>query len=340
MAWLRELIRGEKKEDIKPELIKYFGKRYPEFNHQKIGVLVEELMSCFNQFIIDKCTGYCNANECKNLNLKLIHPNTYTPEENKLYMNVTVKKNKEGKYYYYAKEEDNLERLITLVFNKNYGAKFLCLNQFPIPETQASSHIDLLIEHNNTLDFIELKQWKNPADSPIWAVSECIKNVYLFLHFWHHLYNKYEYSNKIEDYNKFKEKYNIDKITKFRLIILAPKEYFESHNKTKNAALDNAFKDFCLLMQNKIQEDLRAKTGIKKLEIEISVKVLNFTNERFEEIKKIIVKKHIKKYENLDKMDLKAENKGNKTENPIELKNYLNILNNEDIKNLTSWFEE
>lgn len=75
------------------------------------------------------------------------------------------------------RSEELIERLICLT-NENNNKILSCKNQIPIKDKNNPSHIDLVVENDNYINLIELKQWDNSKNPPTYAIVECIKNLY------------------------------------------------------------------------------------------------------------------------------------------------------------------
>ena len=117
----------------------------------------EELLKQITKSInIEKASGYYNANEYpKSEEVKFKHPNVCKTDDEK--NNFSATKNEDKKFK--TKPEDNMERMIKIVFNKN-NSKCNIQNQIPIPDEGQVSHIDLMIRKDDTIiELIELKQW-------------------------------------------------------------------------------------------------------------------------------------------------------------------------------------
>lgn len=239
---------------------------------------------------------------------------------------------------YRTKPEDNLERMIKLSGQK-LDNNIIYENQVAIPDTNQASHIDLLKKYDNTIEIVELKKWENTSNPPTWAIVECIKNLYMFLNFCIHLKSNTSYKG-IEYVKKFKNKqlknnglgiYDIDNIKTFKLIVLAPKEYYdETHfaginNKPK---LKVVFKKFCELLEKSIERDINQKLN-KNYHIKIEIKYFTLlkggkpkAKEVYENIKNNIIMDFIAK-ERAQKPNWRPNNKDNTGD--IDLSSYINI---------------
>ena len=153
--------------------------------------------------------------------------------------------NKETVFLPYRIEEA-LERVLVAV-NNDFK------NQIALPD---GGHIDFVMDINEdkkTATFVELKMWTNNSDSPLYALVECLKNYYLFK-------NLGDIPECEGMKKNFEKKYKIEKIAK--LIILAPKEYYDLYNKTKNTSF-NKLKDLVL----KIKDIVNIKIEMKYIDV-------------------------------------------------------------------------
>ncbi len=294
-----ELNSEHKHPEIKEKNAVYFNnksgfRKLVEIND--INQLAELVMKPFKTIDIQNITGYINSGEeiiNKKTNRKFKHPGACKTEVQKNNFSATII-NINGKNEYNTKPEDNLERIIKLSFHK---LKKECENQIPIPDLNQASHIDLLRRNDKTIEFIELKQWTNPNNPPTWAIAECIKNLYLYLHFNRHLYpqNQFKYFNNIKHFcdNKL---YDISNIKTITLTILAPIEYYEEFFKYKEGdKLKSKFGEFCKCLRNIIEDDLRRKLSKTNLKIEIKIMYFNFSKNEYESIKDAIIEHHVHK---------------------------------------------
>ena len=271
---------------------------------------------------IEKASGYYNANEYpKSEEVKFKHPGKCKTDVEKC--NFSARKKKNGKFY--PSPEDNMERMIKIVFNKN-NSKCNIQNQIPIPDIDQASHIDLMIRKPDTIELIELKQWYNDKNPPTFAVAESTKNLYMFLHF---NKNMNDESNKyLSNIDKdFQDMFSIEGINTFILTLLAPEEYYVDHFRN-DSNLKEVFKEFCDELQGCIQEDLKKKLNNKNLKIKINIKSFNFSREEYDEIINNIIEKHLKENNQICKV-------GEKTEN-IDLSKYSEYLN-DVCSNLINW---
>lgn len=128
---------------------------------------------------------------------------------------ITFSKLETYKYAKIYRTEEGLERIITIL------SKNKCKNQLV---TLDEGHIDLVFTDNKGTKFIELKQWKNDGNSPLFAIVESLKNYFLYLKL---LNSKdcIEANNMLTQYAGF----NVNE-----LLILAPFEYYYSYWKAKN----------------------------------------------------------------------------------------------------------
>ena len=235
-------------------------------NDQKINPLMQDKAKIFNtktdfldSNVSDKDIYDIVAKFMKYLNNEIAittfkHPNCYKKDEDKNTFSATKIKDKKGEYYL-TNPENVLERIIKIFTGYQ--------NQIPIPDINQAAHIDLMKkEENQTIEFVELKQWVNKP--PLWAVAEAVKNLYMYIHF---------YTNDISN------------IKQFKLTILAPKEYYDifkgEDDKYKKAY--NTYKKFCYEFKNYIETDLENKLD-KKFEIVFSTKYFDFSREEYNDL--------------------------------------------------------
>ena len=102
--------------------------------------------------------------------------------------------------------ENILERAITAANNIESKTFY---NQYPFSKGE---HIDLVRKTENSTEIIELKQWNNDKDSPLYALIEILKYYYLLADPKHTMYKPKTFLTQKE-------------ITD--LTILAPQEYFD-----------------------------------------------------------------------------------------------------------------
>ena len=112
--------------------------------------------------------------------------------------------------------ENNLERLIALE-NRNNTTSII--NQFPTPD---GGHIDLVYIKNNELNIVELKQWENGKDNPLYALVELIKNYKLL------------YDDKNSNVRGYFKIASPDKYIQVNLILLAPQKYYDDYFNKKS----------------------------------------------------------------------------------------------------------
>lgn len=177
---------------------------------------------------------------------------------------ITNKKTKES-------TENILERAITLANNSEEKDSFY--NQYPFDLGQ---HIDLVY---NKTEIIELKQWDNKKDSPLFALIEILKYYSLL---------------KNPKHIEFRKEKNCLKQEQIKtLTILAPLEYYENFRISK----DLISKDLKILVKQ-IEK-------IKK--IKINFECLDLDKDIFIKIKKSLEDKNGQKIEDLLKNKNKIE---------------------------------
>ena len=278
----------------------YKNKRpFFKLENKDVEKIAESLFkSITGKIVIDKKTGYRNE---KIKNALFTHPSIGCKEnDDKNTISATKRKNKNGTFYLYSEPEPNMERMIKLAWNK-YKKDGVCENQFPIPDTNENKgiNIDILIKREHSIEFIELKQWSN-GDNPAFAIAEVIKNLYVFIHFYKHLFVfDYEFREDF-DIKEYKKLYNLDKVNKFILTVLAPTEYYSGYFKNKEIKnkelLKENYKQFYDYLKNLVQEDLREKLNKNDLEIEIRIKSFEFSREKqYDVIKDKLIKDKIEK---------------------------------------------
>ena len=223
----------------------------------------KELISKISSVIkLEHLIGYKNDGKSS----KFKHPDKCKSDEEKNCFSST--KNKNGNFK--KKPEDNLERIIKLAWKKS-GKNGVYENQYPIPETDNGSHIDLLMKKDDFIEFVELKQWKNDLNSPAFAIAENIKNLYLFLNFNRHLFSDYAFKKGFNR-DEYKKLHDIEGKNKFILTVLAPEEYyFDWFNNSKE--LKEAFYEFCRFLEKFVALDLKEKLN---LNVKIEIKILSF----------------------------------------------------------------
>ena len=211
--------------------------------------------------------------------------------------------------------------------------KIICENQIAIPDTGTASHFDLLKKYGKTIEIVELKQWDNTSDPPTWAVAECLKNLYMFLHLSRHIFSDKDFPQKksVVDFKKKQMKdcislYDIDNTKIFKLVVLAPKDYYDYFFESDKPRLE-AFGTFCRILEKETEEDLAKKLG-KKYDIQIEILQFNFARENgdnsYEKITNAIIKDHISKRD--WKPDLKVRKSDNvevQNTGEIKLSNYI-----------------
>lgn len=191
--------------------------------------------------------------------------------------------------------ENNLERLIALV-NENNTTKII--NQFPTPD---GGHIDLVYVKDDELNIIELKQWENGSNNPLYALVELIKNYKL-------LYD--EKNSNVRDYFEINSP---DTYKNVNLILLAPQTYYNDYY------CEKSLKSFFKLIEN-VKMNLS-----KKINLNIYIKsIVDFSRHDFEPI----VRKKIKK-------DYFTNNKYML----LDWKNLLQEINNIEQLKIEKWFD-
>ena len=169
--------------------------------------------------------------------------------------------------------ENILERAISYINNNQIKDSFY--NQYPF---DAGQHIDLLRRTKQDFEIIELKQWDNDKDSPLYALIELLK--YYFL-----LSKKEHLSFKKE--NQYLKQEQIREFT-----ILAPLEYY------KNFDFLNTFGEL-----KKLSDNLTAYLNKKRNNhIKISFKYFNLDRNIFENIKNSLVDKEGNSLKNKEKI--------------------------------------
>jgi len=256
-------------------------------------LIAEELMSQFKkiEFKFKDGDGYYNREKYEEC------PNKYkTPSEGSVLSNrdtfsATLINNK-----WYTKCEDVLERMIKLAYKYRSEKKEVLENQISIPDTKNASRIDLLRKDDETIELIELKQWDNANNPPTYAVAECIKNLYMFIHLYWHLYidqDGYKGDKIIKNFKIASEKkhikiddiYNIKDIKNIVLTILAPEKYYADYFECSNKdILKKSFDTFCVILEKGVQEDLQKELG-KSYNIQIKLKTIeNFDKDAYTQL--------------------------------------------------------
>ena len=280
----------------KPELFLEFLDNY---NEKKCKNIFNIILTNLNSFIdltdekkqynnsvnsLEKINKYkCIINDYKNFKKNdLFHPGKYKNDNDKNTFSASLKKDKDGNYYLYTNPENVLERLIKISINSK---KINIENQIPIPDKEKASHIDLVKKNEKNFELIELKQWDNDKDTPLWAIVESIKNLYMYIHYWKKLSADKDYFNAFykNNYQTILSEYDFSKVKKCKLTILAPFEYYKLHFCNDNndfgiKRLNNYIK-LCKTVETLVKEDLNNNN----IDVDISIltKYFNFTRDRY-----------------------------------------------------------
>jgi len=342
MGLMNYLINNEKNKIYRYRNLFVNKSGFGKLADENIENLVNEIINQFHEITLD-IRGYYNGIKTDDSSIdKLKAPSEGCKKASqKNIFSARIEKNN----IYKTSPEDNLERMIKLSGQK-LDKEIIYENQIAIPDTSQASHIDLLKKYDKTIEIVELKKWENGNNPPTWAVIECIKNLYMFLHLCKHLNNdNYTNAKSVEKFKNVQAAedglkiYNIAGVKAFKLIILAPKEYYEdTHFSEQNnrPELKNAFKRFCTLLAKGIEKDVNAKL---KQNYDISIEVKYFelepnTQDVYEKIKNNIVERHIaiqKQKNPAWEPIIKEQKSGNKTKNTgeIDLSNYIDINSQE-----------
>ena len=209
----------------------------------------------------------------------------------------------------FGQPENTLETLITLSL-KDCNKFDRVVNQLYVPD---GGHVDIYCEKDDECFLIELKQWKNCCNSPLYSIVEVLKNYYLM-----------QEECFIDHYKQT----NFKKINKINLFVLAPKEYYKDYNYSDDSVLNHSWQLLNSFMNNLIPQ-LKTKTK-QKPQINIKLASIDFSNKDYEAFCKKIQKE-------IETEQGKKLKKGMKPINKLNLTNYLKYLSSMDREKLLNW---
>ncbi len=251
----------------------------------------------FSEYLADKVND-----AVKNKVNRYEKKTTNNKEEDNIRDGFKIANNTKGVQF--GQPENTFEKLIAYMLDEEHCFKMV-RNQMFVPD---GGHIDIYCENENECNLIELKQWENQGNSPLYSIIEILKNYYLLLK-----RNDDAINNCI----------SIKNLRHINLIVLAPKKYYEDYGFNKQEyehswALLSKFMD---KLSPKIKSQEKRNPQIK-----IKLAYLNYTDNDYKNLTQKI-------WENLTTKQKEDFAKNN--EIIIDkLKPYLELLDNQYKTNL------